>query len=149
MGNTEKKIMNDPIKYLITGAAIAIIGGAAGATICAIVMRAQPTAGGAPTYSSPAKPPPAATARFQTSPDQFLSIPPRPPGSTNTRFAIPTPSGAISHAAFQKAQELPDVKKAREEFMEAQRKYVGLMQAAMGQPAASNQSSAVRNPKAK
>ena len=66
-------------------------------------------------------------------PNQFRTPPPRPPGGTNSVFRPGGPGAwPSSPAEFQKAQELPEVKAAKEAFMEAQKKYVTAMQAAMG-----------------
>ncbi|MCX6908416.1 MAG: hypothetical protein NTY01_10280 [Verrucomicrobia bacterium] len=156
--------MNDPIKYLITGAAIAIVCGAAGTMGGVWLMketassqrpeiRSQKSGGNVQTPTIGFQPSagggPSSVFNGQRMPQNQFTMPSRPPGSTNTRFAASAVPGAISHAAFQKAQELPEVKKAREEFMEAQRKYVGLMQTAMGQTGISNQFPVISHPKAK
>ena len=134
--------MNDPIKYLITGAAIALVCGTAGTIGGAWIMkdasgprlqvRSQgPTINGQP---SPITIQPANLnnptvfngQRLQQNPT--ITIPPRPGGPS---VAHP-PSGnpTMSYNQFQKLNELPDVKAARDAFMEAQKKYSETMKKA-------------------
>jgi len=62
-----------------------------------------------------------------------ITIPPRPNGSNIAfRPTLPTGKTPISYSQFQKAQELPEVKAAREAFMEAQKRYSEAMKKAMG-----------------
>jgi hypothetical protein len=120
--------MNENIKTLIAGAVIALAGAAVGGTIVAwTVGKAEGQELRVEGKLSAQRPP------FSTSPNQFRAPPNRPPGGTNS-FMRPGVTAAFptSSAAFQKAQDLPEVKKAREEFMEAQKKYVSAMQGAMG-----------------
>jgi hypothetical protein len=121
--------MNDNIKILIAGAVIALAGAIVGGSIVAWTAgKAEGRQSGmeskAPVQSAQRPP-------FPTSPNQFRAPPNRPPGGTNA-FLRPGVTAAFptSSAAFQKAQDLPEVKKAREEFMEAQKKYVAAMQGA-------------------
>lgn len=123
--------MNDSIKTLIAGAVIALFGAAFGAGITSWSNHgAQNPESSAERKASVQ---PGQRPSFATSPNQFRAPPPRPPGGTNSIFR-PGPGGnwPSSPAAFQKAQELPEVKAAKEAFMEAQKKYVTAMQAAMG-----------------
>lgn len=133
--------MNDPMKYLITGAAIAIVCGAAGTMggvwlmkemgsgqrsevrgqKSGISIQSPVTSGQLSVFSG---------QRMQQNP--VITIPPRSGGS-NIAFRPTPPTGKtpITYNQFQKLQDLPEVKKAREEFMEAQKKYSETMKKAV------------------
>jgi hypothetical protein len=80
-------------------------------------------------------------------PSQFRTPPPRPVAGTNSIFRAGGPGARpLVPAEFQKAQELPEVKAAKDAFMEAQKKYVSTMQAAMGgKPEARGQRTEIRD----
>jgi hypothetical protein len=66
-------------------------------------------------------------------PNPTFTIPPRPSGS-NFAFRACQATGkpmVLNNSQFQKVQDLPDVKAAREAVKEAQKKYAAAMQAAM------------------
>lgn len=147
--------MNDPMKYLITGAAIAIVCGAAGTMGGVWLMKemgnsqspatnpklmisgkpspisTQPSIGGQSVFSG---------QRMPQNP--VITIPPRPANGSNIAFRPAPPTGKmlLNYNQFQKLQELPEVKKAREQFMEAQKKYSETMKKAVesGQGAVAN-----------
>lgn len=140
--------MNDPIKYLITGAAIAVVCGAAGITGGVWLMKemnSQPQAS-PPKLTISGKPSPITIqpANMQPPKNQsifsgqrmpqnpVITIPPRPPGSNIALHPMP-PTGKmpITYNQFQKLQELPEVKAARDAFMEAQKKYSETMKKAV------------------
>ena len=62
-----------------------------------------------------------------------ITIAPKASGMTNgiKRLSTSAPAGAMGYSQFQKMQELPEVKRAREEFMEAQRRYSEAVKKAM------------------
>lgn len=128
--------MNDTIKTLIAGAMIALVGAIAGGTLVSWTQNKEGVGGkfSASSYQPSASGGSSAQRMPPTGgPNQFRPPPPRPPGGTNSIFRPGGPGAwPSSPAEFQKAQELPEVKAAKEAFMEAQRKYVGLMQSAMG-----------------
>ena len=151
----EIPIMNDPIKYLITGAAIAIVCGAAGTFGGVWIMkdasgpRLQVRSQG-PTAN--VKPPPISIqpASFNGQPPMFngqpsvfngqriqqnpgITIPPRPVNGSNVAFRPTSPTGKppMTYSQFQKLQDAPEVKAAREAFMEAQKKYSDTMKKAV------------------
>ena len=149
--------MNDPIKYLITGAAIAIVCGAVGTMGGVWLMketassqrpeiRSQKSGGSAQPSAISFQP---AAAKGQPSAfsgqssvfsgqrihqNPVITIPPRPVNGSNVAFRPTPPTGKmpITYNQFQKVQELPEVKAARESFMEAQRRYSEAIKKAMG-----------------
>ena len=136
--------MNDSIKYLITGAAIALVCGAAGTMGGAWIMkdasgprlqvRSQgPTINGQPSpitiqpasLNNPAFRSilPSTNVPQVRLPSQFTI----PSGSINASGGRPQP---LNSTAFQKVQGEPEVKAAREALVEAQKKYMASMQTA-------------------
>ena len=136
--------MNDPIKYLITGAAIALVCGTAGTIGGAWIMkdasgprlqvRSQgPTINGQPSpitiqpasLNNPAFRSilPSTNVPQVRLPSQFTI----PSGSINASGGRPQP---LNSTAFQKVQGEPEVKAAREALVEAQKKYMASMQTA-------------------
>lgn len=135
--------MNDPIKYLITGAAIAIVCGAVGTMGGVWLMKEMGNSQPAPTRTFSGKPssfnsqPSGASGqsvfsgqRMQQNP--VITIPSRSGGS-NVAFRPTPPTGKLpmNYNQFQKIQELPEVKTARDAFMEAQKKYSEAMKKAV------------------
>jgi hypothetical protein len=126
--------MNDPIKQLIAGAILALVGSLVGATLVmwttaeirgqrsGISVQSPVMSGQGSVFSG---------QRMAQNP--VIAIAPKSAGTTNTgkRLVISSPTGAMSYNQFQKMQELPEVKKAREEFLEAQRKYSEVVKKAM------------------
>jgi len=134
--------MNDPIKYMLAGAAIAVGSAAITGLVIGWSVSQAALAPSKSIHSSafsttqPTGPVtrlklPAQTAASILPPGQFTMPPPRQPGSSNI-IIRPSSNSFPPPAAFQKAQDLPEVKKAREEFMEAQRRYSEAMKKAMG-----------------
>ncbi len=105
--------MNDPIKYLITGAAIAIVCGAVG------------TMGGVWLTKEIGNGQSTSTGMIKGSP--FPITIQTPGGNSQSVFSgprtQPTGKSALTYSEFQKVQECPEVKAARDAFMEAQKKY--------------------------
>ncbi len=140
--------MNDTIKYLVTGAAIAIVSGFAGTMGGVCLMKATENSESAiskPRYatsgaSSPITIQPSGTGnqsvfsgqRIQQNP--AITIPPRSGGS-NVAFRPTSPNGKMlmNQNQFQKLQEQPEVKAARDVFMNAQKKYTEAIRKAMEQ----------------
>ncbi|MFA6560771.1 MAG: hypothetical protein WCV00_02555 [Verrucomicrobiia bacterium] len=135
--------MNDPLKYLIAGAAIAIVCGAAGTM--GGVWLVKETAGnqkpeirnqdsGIRIQSPVIRGQGSVFSGQQMQPKPVITIPPRSASGSNIVFRPTQPTGKmpISYSQFQKAQELPEVKAAREAFMEAQKRYSEAMKKAMG-----------------
>jgi hypothetical protein len=122
--------MNEPIRYLIVGAAIGIAGAVAGAVVMAWATGKAETHARA-YRSQPASP-------FTSS--KFNPATSRLNGVTN---AVARPLSSFA-PAFQKMQGTPEVKKAKEEYLAAQKKYVAAMQATMGaqKPAVAGQGAA-------
>jgi hypothetical protein len=130
--------MNDQIKLLVAGATIGIVGAAAGGIVVAWALKADSTARVA-TASSPQRMQMVSTPNSSTfRPPSFgTNAPPKrapqqftmPSGATGFSTGRPQP---VNPAVFQKVQEQPEVKKARDEFMEAQKRYLSAMQTAMG-----------------
>jgi hypothetical protein len=141
--------MNESIKQLIVGAILALAGAIVGGTLVmwttAEVRDQRSEAGRQKTginfqpAASSGQLPVFGGQRLQ--PNPVMTIPPRVPGTTNAskRLVTSSPTPAISFDQFQKAQELPEVKNAREEFMEAQKRYSEAMKKAMGQAAIKNE----------
>jgi len=67
------------------------------------------------------------------SPNPVITIPTRPVNGSNIVFRPGSPSGKpmMTYSQFQKVQEVPEVKAAREAFMEAQKKYSETMKKAV------------------
>jgi len=136
-----KPTMNDPIKYLITGAAIAIVCGAAGTMGGVWLMKEmgsgqRSTVGGKPPIINLQPPGVSSQSVFSSQRIQqnpTITIPPRPANGSNIAFRPSPVTGKmpITYNQFQKLQEQPEVKKARDEFMEAQRRYSETMKKAM------------------
>ncbi|MFA5190166.1 MAG: hypothetical protein WC740_05545 [Verrucomicrobiia bacterium] len=135
--------MNDPIKYLVTGAAIAIVCGAVGTMGGVWLMKEMGNGQPAPTRTSSGKSSPIniqpssvsgqsvfSGQRMQQNP--VITIPSRSGGS-NVAFRPTPPTGKLpmNYNQFQKIQELPEVKTARDAFMEAQKKYSEAMKKAV------------------
>jgi hypothetical protein len=138
--------MNDSIKYLITGAAIAVVCGAVGVMGGVWLMKGmgdgQPAASNtkmtAGVRLSPVNvQPPGVSSqsvfsgqRVQQNP--VVAIPSSHNGS-NIAFRPAPPAGRmpVNYNQFQKLQELPDVKAARDAFMEAQKRYSETIKKAM------------------
>ncbi|MFZ2639355.1 MAG: hypothetical protein WA117_00095 [Verrucomicrobiia bacterium] len=133
--------MNDPIKYMLVGAAIAV----GSATISGVVVgwsvsqtpSARPRSVQSSTFpaSLPTGPAarlklPAQTAASIFPPGQFTPPPTHQSGSSNI-IIRPATKSFPPPAAFQKAQELPEVKAARDAFMQAQKRYSETMKKAM------------------
>jgi len=152
--------MNDLVKYLVTGAAISLVCGTVGimggvwlmkemASSQRTEIRSQKSGGSAQPSAISFQPAvasgqssvfsgqrmvsggqPSAVSRQRT---PVITIPPRPSGSNMVfRPTLPIGKTPITYNQFQKAQELPEVKKAREAFMEAQKRYSETMKKAMG-----------------
>lgn len=130
--------MNDQIKLLVAGATIGIVGAVAGGMVVAWALKTDSTARVATTSapqrmqmvstpnSSTFRPPSFGTnAPPKRAPQQFTM----PSGATGFSTGRPQP---VNLAVFQKVQEQPEVKKAREDFMEAQKRYLSAMQTAIG-----------------
>lgn len=142
--------MNDPIKYLITGAVIAIVCGAAG-TMGGVWLMKEMGSGqrsevrgqrtdvrgqkSGISIQSPVTSGQSSVFSGQRMPQNpVITIPPRASNGSNfaVRPTLPTGKMPISYSQFQKAQELPEVKAAREAFMEAQKRYSETLKKAMG-----------------
>jgi hypothetical protein len=125
--------MNDPIKYMITGAAIAIVSATAAGIIVGYIVRPSPSKTlsretiALPPALQP-KPLPTASNPAQRSLPPWLQS-----GGTNVQRSPVLPPQAIASA-----QEFPAVQKAHEAYLEAQKKYVAALQAAMGGKAGTN-----------
>jgi hypothetical protein len=133
--------MNDPIKYMLIGAAIAV----GSATLSGVIV------GWSVSQAAPARrmstQPSAFPSSLPTGPVTHLKLPAQaaasilPPGqitlppaaTTNLSNLVVRPSSTSfpPPAAFQKAQELPEVKAARDAFMEAQKRYSEVVKKAM------------------
>jgi hypothetical protein len=136
--------MNDPIKYMVVGAVIAVSSAAISGVV--VGWSVSETASTRPKSVQPSVFPatlPAEPARFKWPaqpagsilPPGKLTLP--APASVSTNITVRPPPMAqtpISYNEFQKLQEVPEVKKAREEFMEAQKRYSETMKKAMGKP---------------
>ena len=129
--------MNDPIKLLVAGAVIALAGVAAGGVIVGWTLQMESVGKSVPVSA--------------LKPLQIASTPNNPalrsilPSTNVPQVRFPTqsimPAGSINPAngrpqpmippAFQKVQDVPEVKAAREALAEAQKKYFTLVQAAM------------------
>jgi len=146
--------MNDPMKYLVTGAAIAIVSGAVGTMGGVWLMKEMGSShrpeirsqksGGSVQPSAISLQPAVASGQSSVFSGQrmvssgqrtpVITIPPKPSDSNMTfRPSLLMGKTPISYNQFQKAQELPEVKAAREAFMEAQKRYSEAMKKAMGQ----------------
>lgn len=127
--------MNDPIKLLVAGASIALAGVVTGGVVVTWVAKAN-TANQTITALPPQhlqasgpnnsifRPMPMTNASQVRIPSPFTA-PSRPVNASGVRPPTFTPS------AFQKVQELPEVKAARDTFMQAQKKYSEVMKKAM------------------
>ena len=152
--------MNDPIKYLITGAAIAIACGAMGTMGGVWIMKengsgqASPISGQKFTVSGKPLTINTQPLNFNGQPSVFngqrisqnpaITIPTRPVNGSNVTFRTAPATGKplMTYSQFQKVQEVPEVKAAREALMEAQKKYLDTMKKAVesGQGAVANAS---------
>ncbi|MFA6563267.1 MAG: hypothetical protein WCV00_15260 [Verrucomicrobiia bacterium] len=134
--------MNDPIKYLITGAAIAIVCGAAGTMGGVWLMKEMGNSGqrtevrgqksGISIQSPVTSGQSSVFSGQRMSQNPVITIPSRSGGS-NVAFRA-TPSAGkmpMNYNQFQKVQELPEVKAARDAFMDAQKKYSEAMKKAV------------------
>jgi hypothetical protein len=117
--------MNEPIKYMITGAAIAVASATAAAVIVGYVVRSTP---GTAVSRETVPLPPVTSNPIQRSLPPWLQ-----PGGTNAPGSPVSPPQALLSA-----QSFPAVQKAREAYLEAQKKYVAALQAAMGGKAGTN-----------
>lgn len=135
--------MNEPIKYLVTGAAIAVVCGSVGTIGGVWLMKEMGNSLPAPTRTFSGMPSPIniqpsgvsgqsvfSGQRMQQNP--VITIPSRSGGS-NVAFRPTSPTGKMpmNYNQFQKLQELPEVKAARDAFMEAQKKYSEAMKKAV------------------
>jgi hypothetical protein len=128
--------MNDPIKLLVAGATIALAGVVAGGVVTTWALKTDST--NQSTTPSPQRLQVSGPNSSVLRPTSSVANPPqiRIPGP----FAAPSGPGNASGArlqpltatAFQKVQDVPEVKAAREAFAEAQKKYMTAMQTAMG-----------------
>jgi hypothetical protein len=135
--------MNDQIKLLVAGAMTTLVGVATGGLVAtwAITKAGSSTKPesremrvGSKTLLPSAQIPPTLT-----SPSQFTVTPTRSPKNSNIVIR-PTPSANyLPSASFQKVQNLPEVKQAREAAAEAQKRYFDAMKKAMGQTETSGQ----------
>jgi hypothetical protein len=124
--------MNDQIKLLIAGAVIGIAGAVAGGLVVGWAVgkdegrRPTPKAFGvqAETHASGYRSKP--VSPFASLPKSGSS--PTRPGGVNTAVA---PLTSASSAAFQKAQDTPEVQKAKAEYLEAQKRYMEAMKKAV------------------
>jgi hypothetical protein len=110
--------MNDPIKYMLAGATIAIFSGMIGLGVGVWAVRSSPT-----TESRVARA--AVPAKF--APSQPVAAP----------RVLPTTSSAVLRQAhgnddMQKALDSAAVKQAREAYLSAQKQYTEALQSAMG-----------------
>lgn len=146
--------MNDQIKLLVAGAAIAIVGVLAGAALMWCTLRAgsgewrvespelRAESGKAPQGVPPFALVPATNA-LRFSPPLILPAPSSPTNMANhPQLIVPPSSGSapasairVSHPtmskAMQEAMSRPEVQKAREEFAEAQKRYMETLNKAM------------------
>jgi len=119
-GDGEDQTMNEPMKYMVVGALIAMVSGTAGGLLVRSSQNQRTEVGG---------------QRSEVGSQRFTATPPRPmphassPSSGLTlpnRYTVPTPSPTL-----RQAQENPEVKRAYAEYLEVQRKYAAALQAAM------------------
>jgi hypothetical protein len=140
--------MNDSIKQLIAGAMLTLVGAIVGG---AMVMMVGTTAtvkneelkvkNSKPSAISGQLP----VTSGQGSVFSGQRVIPGVQPSSVAKGQAGTAKMPISYNQFQKVQEQPEVKKAREEFMEAQRRYSEAVKKAMGPTGAGNQSSVISN----
>jgi len=141
--------MNDQIKFLVAGAAIGIAGAAVGGMIVAwalmkeesgrtivesgaqrVAVSGRPSAFGAqrPVNFSPSVFPVGGT-NVRLGPIRGTNVHLLTSVATNggKRLVTSAPTGGMSLSAIQQVQNVPEVKKAREEAAEAQRRYFEAM----------------------
>jgi hypothetical protein len=127
--------MNDQIRLLVAGAMTTLVGVATGGLVATWAI----TKAGSSTkpesrqmrLDSKAPFPSAQISPTLTSPSQFTVTPTRSPKNSNIVIR-PTPSANyLPSASFQKVQNLPEVKQAREAAAEAQKRYFDAMKKAM------------------
>lgn len=137
--------MNDSVKCLIAGAAIAVVCGTVGIMGGVWLMRetgsSQPAVNNtgmmvgrrlSPTIQSPGISGQLVFGGQRTPQNPLMTVPPRPIHGSNVTFRPTLPNGMmpVPTDQSQKLDQSPDVKKARAAFMEAQKKSAAAMRKA-------------------
>jgi hypothetical protein len=121
--------MNDPLKYMIAGAAIAIVSATAAGVVVGLVVGQAPAPKPAMVTAPVVRPP--GVAR-QNPPFTLgtVSVPLQFKGTNAVRMP------ALSPDALRNLQDSPALRQAREAYLDAQKKYVAAMQSAASLPPA-------------
>jgi len=121
--------MNDPIKYMLTAAGIALVSATAGGMLVGVMM----TKVNSEEFRVKSEGRQIISSQPSAFNSQLFSSQPK---KTNASMqAAPSGNWLPSPAAFQKAQDLPEVKLAKDEFMQAQSRYIATIRSALENPA--------------